>query len=118
MNEDASTGNAGLSTALLRNLYAALLRLMCAASHWHWHHMAPMTSSMAHDTDASTDIKSNKIPLNNHLNMTNAMLSFMALSATCDWQHLHVCAKTNKTPKYHILATYAKGFMCRYETNV
>ena len=46
--------------------------------------MAPMT----HDTDASTGtstgIKSYKILLNNHLNMTNAMVTLMALSASCD----------------------------------
>ena len=49
--------------------------------HQHQHHMIPMTSSMAKDTGASTGTttwtKSHIIPLNNDLNMTNAMVSLM-----------------------------------------
>ena len=45
---------------------------------------------MTHDTDVrpgtTTGIKA-IIPLNNHLNMTNAMMQLMALSASCDRKH-------------------------------
>ena len=45
-------------------------------------------SVMAHNTDASTstciDTKSHIIHLNNHLSMTNAMVSLRAPSASCD----------------------------------
>ena len=50
--------------------------------------MLPMVPSIANDTDASTSAstgtKSYVTPLNNHLNMTNAMVSLMAPSASCD----------------------------------
>ena len=51
-----------------------------------------MALSMAHDTDASSsissDTKSHIIPVNNHLNKTNAMVSLLAPSALCDRKHI------------------------------
>ena len=51
-----------------------------------------MGLSMAHDTDASTSIstctKNHIVLLNNHLNIKNAMVSLLTLSASCDKKHV------------------------------
>ena len=71
--------------------------------------MIPMASPMAHDTDASTGTntgtKSHIILLNNHLNMTNAMVSLMVSSTSCDRKH--VTAMKLPTTKMPINATHA-----------
>ena len=60
-------------------------------------HITPKASSMAHDTDsitgASSSIRSQTGPLNNHINMTNPMVSLMLPSASCDRNFCHVHAK-------------------------
>ena len=65
--------------------------LLVMSSHCQQHHLTPMSSPMAHDTDARTGTsigtKSHIIPLNNHLNMTNTMVSLMAASTSCDSTH-------------------------------
>ena len=70
--------------------------------HLHYHHMKAMASSMVLDTDASNGTNtvtiSHIIPLNNHLNMTNAMVSWMAPSASCDRKHVTAMY----IPKYNI----------------
>ena len=83
--------------------------------------MIPMSSSMADDTDVctgtSTDTKSHKIPLHNYLNMTNAMVSLMALSASYVGKHgIATCICQKLT--CHMQFKYAKAFMCRYEITV
>ena len=54
--------------------------------------MIPKELSMAHGTDVSTgtttSTKGHTIPLNNHLNITNAILSLMAPSASY-YYHVH-----------------------------
>ena len=54
--------------------------------------MPPMASSIEHDTNtrAGTPLtpESHIIPLNNHLNMTDAKVSLMVLSASCDRKHI------------------------------
>ena len=51
-----------------------------------------MADSMPHDTVASagtnTGTKSHIIPLNNHLNMTNATITLMTQSASYDRKHI------------------------------
>ena len=51
-----------------------------------------MIQSVAHDTDDSigtnTAIKSHTIPLNNHLNMINEIVSWTEPSASCEKKHL------------------------------
>ena len=55
-------------------------------------------SSMANETDArtctSTGTKSHIITLNNYLNITNAMVSLMAPSASFDGKHVIVTYMT------------------------
>ena len=74
----------------------------------HQHNIRPVASSVADYTDASTGtsttIKSLIIPLNNHLNMTNAMVSLMMPSASCYREHgiAMDVAKMNMPLKCHI----------------
>ena len=67
-----------------------------------------MVSAMAHDNDASTDTKtgtrSHIIPLNYQLNMKNAMVPLIAMSASYDRKQviaMHV-PTTNMPLKCHI----------------
>ena len=74
--------------------------------HQHQNHMIPIGT--VNDTDArtstSTGTKCHIIPLNNHLNNRNAMVSLMTPSASCDRKHvtaMHI-PKTNMPLKSHI----------------
>ena len=81
--------------------------------HWVQHHMIPMELHMEHDTDASigttTDTKSYVIPLNNHPNKGNVMMSLTAQSASCDRKHVTaMCMSISKmSVKCHI------SYMCK-----
>ena len=79
--------------------------------HWHWHYMTPMTLSVAHGIDASTGTSTNTkghiIPLNNHLNITNAMVSLMAPSASC-WSN-QICP-SNATHKPNMPITLCLSY--------
>ena len=74
--------------------------------HWQWHHLIPMATLMVHDTDTSTSTsthtKCHIVPLNNHLNMTKAMLSLIAPSTLCDRKHVTAMyvPKCNMPHKY------------------
>ena len=62
---------------------------MVMLCHLDQHHMTPIASSMAHDTDASTGgTEGHMIPLNNHPNMTEAIVSLMVPPASCDRKHI------------------------------
>ena len=82
----------------------------------HQHHMIPtasfnwcITLMLAPILPLAQEI----ISLNNHLNMTNAMASFMAPSATCDRRLLPCMCQKQMFPSN---ATCASLFMCTYET--
>ena len=74
--------------------------------------MMPMALQMAHDTDARTSIRTGTngqiMPLNIHLNITNAMVSMMASSASCDKKHATAMymLKTNMSLKCYISHIY------------
>ena len=75
-------------------------------------HMIPMLPSMPCDTDTKTGTntgrKSQMIPLNNHLNMTNAIVSLMTPSASGDRKHViaiympKLLCPSNATYKQHM----------------
>ena len=48
----------------------------------------PSAVLLTQSTGTSTGTKSHIIPLNNHLNMMNAMMSLMVTSASCDSKHI------------------------------
>ena len=80
-----------------------------------------MASSIVHDTDASTGTSTGTnghiLPLNNHFNMKNAMMSLMVPLAPCDRKHVHchvcvkghcmcVCMCQNASQRPHISHTF------------
>ena len=87
--------------------------------------MTPVTSSVAHDTDAksatSTGTKSHMLQLDNDLNITNAVMSFMAPSASYNRIHGHICAKdlvfpsnVTKKPDMSISSHAHMKQLCQY----
>ena len=63
-----------------------------------------MALSVKHDTDVNTGTKNHIIPLNNHLNIRNAMVSLMVALSLCDRKHVIAIymPKTSMSLKYHI----------------
>ena len=82
---DVTNGTTAFLWLRQSNWYATLFFLVMWY-HWHWHHMIPVALSMAHGTYANTgtrtSTKGHIIPLNNPLNITNAMVWMMAPSAS------------------------------------
>ena len=84
----------------------------------HWHQMRPMTLSIAYGTDTGNGIKTSTnghiMHLNNHVNMSNEMVSSVAPSASC-YCHVHdnnkICL-SNATYKPHM--TISSWPLCQY----
>ena len=72
-------------TEIQHNIFGYMMPLALAS-----HDTNSIVNGNGASTGSSTSTKCHMIPLNNHLNITNAMVSLMAPSASCFW---HVLGK-------------------------